>query len=416
MSNSSSEFKPYVAPVGVMGLFNDVTSLVNASRKMRDAGYTKWEAHSSFPIHGLDKDAGIKPTILPWIVLCCGIFGALLGFTMQYWMNAYDYQYIISGKPFNSLPASVPVIFETTILFSAFGAFFGMLALNGFPRWSNPLFRVPEFKDITGDRFAIVVDVDDPLYEIKGEFLAEIGAAQVINVPADPTSDRFPVILHGAGALMTLAALIPIVMIVRARYTTSDQPRIHLVPDMDFQWVNKGQTASGSYASEKGTFPNLKLQGPSKTASFDNTSGRAIFEDGRAMRKAVDGTVAVGSMADDALKVFRTGDTYRNDLPMELTADLMDLGQTKYDIYCAPCHGSVGKGDGPVQIRAKALGGWVDAKNLHDDSTRAMTTGQLYEAMTDGIRTMASYKSQLTPKERWAVVAYIRALQSTTEK
>ncbi|MCP5020544.1 MAG: DUF3341 domain-containing protein, partial [bacterium] len=316
MSNSSSEFKPYVAPVGVMGLFDDVTSLVNASRKMRDAGYTKWEAHSSFPIHGLDKEAGIKPTILPWIVLCCGIFGALLGFTMQYWMNAYDYQYIISGKPFNSLPASVPVIFETTILFSAFGAFFGMLALNGFPRWSNPLFRVPEFKDITGDRFAIVVDVDDPLYEIRGEFLAEIGAAQVINVPADPTSDRFPVILHGAGALMTLAALIPIVMIVRARYTTSDQPRIHLVPDMDFQWVNKGQTAN------------------------------SVFEDGRAMRKAVDGTVAVGSMADDSLKIFRTGDTYRNDLPMELTADLLDLGQTKYDIYCAPCHGSVGEGDG----------------------------------------------------------------------
>ncbi|MCP5022694.1 MAG: cytochrome c, partial [bacterium] len=116
------------------------------------------------------------------------------------------------------------------------------------------------------------------------------------------------------------------------------------------------------------------------------------------------------------LKIFRTGDTYRNDLPMELTADLLDLGQTKYDIYCAPCHGSVGEGDGPVQVRAKALGGWVDAKNLHDPSTREMTTGQLYEAITDGIRTMASYKSQLTPEERWAVVAYIRALQSTTEK
>ncbi len=136
------------------------------------------------------------------------------------------------------------------------------------------------------------------------------------------------------------------------------------------------------------------------------------------MRKAVEGTVAVGSMADDALRVFKTGEVYRQGLPMELTADLLDLGQTKFEIYCAPCHGSAGKGDGPVHLRAATLGEgtWAAPTDLHSDSTRAMTTGQLYEAMTDGIRNMPSYKSQLTPKERWAVVAYTRALQSTTEK
>jgi hypothetical protein len=109
---------------------------------------------------------------------------------MQYWMNAYDYQYIISGKPFFSLPANIPVAFEMTILFSAFGAFFGMHILNGFPRWSNPLFRVPEFKRITGDRFAIVIDQKDPKFDAKGSFLNEIGAAQVLPVPADPSPAR----------------------------------------------------------------------------------------------------------------------------------------------------------------------------------------------------------------------------------
>ncbi|MDF1836852.1 MAG: DUF3341 domain-containing protein, partial [Planctomycetota bacterium] len=366
MSNSSSDQNQYVPPVGVMGLFDDVDSLVNASRKMRDAGYTKWEAHSSFPIHGLDKAAGIKPTILPWIVLVCGLTGTTCAMIMQYWMNAYDYKYIISGKPFFSLPANIPVAFEMTILFSAFGAFFGMLILNGFPRWSNPLFRVPEFKDITGDRFAIVVDSTDPKYDEKGSFLGDVGAAKVLPVPADPTRASLPLGIHGAGLIMTMVALIPIVLILRARYTTSTQPRIHLVHDMDFQWFNKGQTASGNFASEKGIFPHLKVMKPAKSdVQFDNTAGKAIFADGRAMRKEVEGTVAVGSMADDALKVFKTGDEYHTGLPMDLTPDLLDLGQTKFKIYCAPCHGMGGKGDGPVNVRALSLDeGWIAAADL----------------------------------------------------
>ncbi len=421
MSNSSSDQNQYVPPVGVMGLFDDVDTLVNASRKMRDAGYTKWEAHSSFPIHGLDKQAGIKPTVLPWIVLCCGIFGTICAFVMQYYMNAYDYKYIISGKPFNSIPANIPVAFEMTILFSAFGAFFGMLILNGFPRWSNPLFRVPEFKAITDNRFAIVIDVDDPLYEIRGEFLSEIGAAQVINVPADTTRESLPIAIHGAGVILTLVAIIPVVLILRARHTTSEQPRIHLVPDMDYQWSNKGQTASGNFADEKGVFPHLKVMGPAhQEVDLDHTAGTAIFADGRAMRKDVEGTVAVGSMADDALKVFKNGDAYITGLPEEVKLDqaLLDLGQQKFKVFCAPCHGMGGLGDGPVHERAAALGEgtWVQPTNLQGETTRAMTTGQIFEAMTDGIRNMASYKAQLTPEERWAVVAYIRALQNTSEK
>ncbi|MFT5199675.1 MAG: hypothetical protein ACI87O_002346, partial [Planctomycetota bacterium] len=365
MSNSSSDQDQHVPPVAVMGIFNDVDTLVKASRRMRDAGYTKWEAHSSFPIHGLDKAAGIKPSILPWIVLCCGLIGTTCAFSMQYFMNAYDYKYIISGKPFNSLPASIPVMFEMTILFSAFGAFFGMLILNKFPRWSNPLFRVPEFQRITSDRFAIVVDAKDPLYEGKGAFLNEIGAAQVVEVPADTTRDRLPLGIHATGAILTMIAVIPFVLILRARYTTSEQPRIHVVPDMDFQWVNKGQTASGNYAEKKGIFPHLKnhkivrevqtfVRG--KEINLDSTAGQPIFADGRAMRKEVEGTVAVGSMADDAFRVFKTGDVYETGLPMELTEDLLNLGQHKFQVFCAPCHGMGGMGDGPVNQRALSLG------------------------------------------------------------
>ncbi|MEZ5974892.1 MAG: DUF3341 domain-containing protein [Planctomycetota bacterium] len=71
-------------------------------------------------MHGLDEAAGIKPTVLPWIVLACGLTGTSCAILMQWWMNAHDYAYIISGKPFFSLPANIPVAFEMTILFSAF--------------------------------------------------------------------------------------------------------------------------------------------------------------------------------------------------------------------------------------------------------------------------------------------------------
>jgi mono/diheme cytochrome c family protein len=239
-------------------------------------------------------------------------------------------------------------------------------------------------------------------------------------VPADTTPDRLPLGIHATGAILTMIAVIPIVLILRARYTTSEQPRIHVVPDMDFQWVNKGQTASGNYAERKGIFPHLKIPRFDKgqTPNIDSSAGQPIFADGRAMRKEVEGTVAVGSMADDAFKVFKTGDVYETGLPMELTEDLLNLGQHKFQVFCAPCHGMGGMGDGPVNQRALSLGEgtWVTAKNLQDAPAKAMTTGQLYEIITNGVSTMASYKAQLSPKERWAVVSYIRALQSTSDK
>ena len=384
-SNSAQE----AGPAGVLALFDDVDGLMNASRRMRDAGFTKWEAHAPFPVHGLDEAAGIKPSILPWICLVCGLLGTATAVLMQWWMNAYDYPFLISGKPYFSLTANIPVAFEMTILFAAFAAFFGMLGLNGFPRWSNPLFRVPEFARITADRFAIVVDSADPNFNPNGAFLKEIGASQVITVPADDSPKNFPIWIHIVGGLATCAALIPIALIIRARYITTDSPPIHLVPDMDFQWKNKAQTSS------------------------------AFFEDGQSMRKPVEGTVSVGTIIDPNLLSWTEGETttqvgeltFRTDFPLPLTDELLDMGQELYAIHCAPCHGAGGFGDGPINKRAMELGGgWIPASNLHDKTE--LSTGQLYDAITNGVRgNMMPYATALDAEERWAVVAYIRALQ-----
>ncbi len=110
-------------------------------RKTRAAGYKVWDVHSPFPIHGIDAVIGIRPTILPWLVLCGGLTGLCTGLGLQWFCNAYDYQLLVSGKPYFSLPANIPIIFECTVLFSALTTVFGMLGLNRLPLLYNPLFK-----------------------------------------------------------------------------------------------------------------------------------------------------------------------------------------------------------------------------------------------------------------------------------
>ncbi|MGI9013725.1 MAG: DUF3341 domain-containing protein [Phycisphaerales bacterium] len=161
---------------GLLAEFDNPGALMHAAEKVRDAGYTKWDCHTPFPVHGLDKSMGIRMTKLPIFVFFCGLTGATLGVALQWFTNASDltlyapmevvgYPYPISGKPLWSLPANIPVIFELTILLSAFGAVFGMLGLNGLPRLYHPLFTSARFRRVTNDRFFIVIETADGRFD-----------------------------------------------------------------------------------------------------------------------------------------------------------------------------------------------------------------------------------------------------------
>ncbi|MCA9007967.1 MAG: DUF3341 domain-containing protein, partial [Planctomycetaceae bacterium] len=141
--------------LGLLAEFDDPHALIEASKKVRDAGYSKWDTHTPFPVHGIDEAMGIKWTILPWIVACCGLTGGTIAVGMQYWMNAVDYPFLISGKPLFSIPACIPITFELSVLLSAFGAFLGMLGLNQLPKLYNPMFKSQAFRRVTNDRFFI---------------------------------------------------------------------------------------------------------------------------------------------------------------------------------------------------------------------------------------------------------------------
>lgn len=151
--------------IALMAEFRDVDSVMNAARRVRDAGYTVWDVHTPFPIHGIDKAMGLRPTILPWLVLGGGLTGMVAGLGLTIWTMGYDYPFLISGKPYNSLPAWIPVVFELTILFSALTAVFGMLGLNKLPMLYNPLLCNERFRRVTDDRFFVLIDCNDPKFD-----------------------------------------------------------------------------------------------------------------------------------------------------------------------------------------------------------------------------------------------------------
>jgi hypothetical protein len=172
---------------GIMVEFDSASALVEAVTKTRDQGFKKWDVHTPFPIHGMDEAMGIKGTQLPFIVLACGLTGLGLAVLMQWWMNAVDYPFVISGKPLFGIPANVPIMFELTVLLSAFGCFFGMWGLNGMPKLYHPLFKSARFRRATQDRFFIVVEASDPKFEAGATraFLDSLGGLSIEEIGDD---------------------------------------------------------------------------------------------------------------------------------------------------------------------------------------------------------------------------------------
>lgn len=169
---------------GYLAQFDDEESLIHAAEKVRDAGFTAWDCHTPYPVHGMDKAMGIRRTVLPLLTFGAGLTGVVAAIAMQYWMNTIDYPYIISGKPLFSWPANIPVTFEIMVLFSAFTTVFGMLAMNGLPKLHNPLFSSVRFRRVTDDKFFIAIEATDPRFseEKTREFLASLKPSAIEKV------------------------------------------------------------------------------------------------------------------------------------------------------------------------------------------------------------------------------------------
>ncbi len=169
---------------GLLAEFDDPRALMHACAKVRDAGFESWDAHTPFPIHGLDKAMGLGKSWVSAFVLVLGLGGAAVGMLMQWWVATQGYALVISGKPLFSWPAFVPVTFECGVLGGALGAVGGFLYLARLPRHHHGLFASDRFARVTDDTFFISIEADDPRFDAEGtaSFLSQIGARQVETV------------------------------------------------------------------------------------------------------------------------------------------------------------------------------------------------------------------------------------------
>jgi hypothetical protein len=154
-------------PALYLARYNTPGECMHAAEKLRDAGYTKFDAHTPFPVHGMDAAMGLEDSKLGWIVLPAGTAGLTLAFTMMWWMNGVDYPIVIGGKPPFSLPSMIPIMFELTVLFSCLTAVFGMFHLNKIPRHHHPIFNSEHFHAASDDKFFISVEAEDPKFNLE---------------------------------------------------------------------------------------------------------------------------------------------------------------------------------------------------------------------------------------------------------
>ncbi len=154
-------------PLLYLAEYETTSDVMHAAEKVRDAGYAKWDVHTPFPVHGMDKAMGLRDSAVGWIVLVMGLTGCLSAFLLIWWTNGIDYPIIIGGKPGFSIPSMIPVMFELTILLSAFGAVFGMLGINQLPKHHHPVFYSERFERGSDDRFFISVEASDPAFDLE---------------------------------------------------------------------------------------------------------------------------------------------------------------------------------------------------------------------------------------------------------
>jgi hypothetical protein len=169
---------------GLMAEFESPQALLAAAEATRKAGYTKTDAHSPFPIHGMEEALGIKERAVAPIVLAGGLAGCLGGYGLEYWTQVIDFPMNIGGRPYHSWVSFIPPAFETTILFGAFAAVFGMLALNGLPQPYHPVFNNPRFDRASQDAYFLVIETADPKFDAAAtrQFLNSLQPREVVDV------------------------------------------------------------------------------------------------------------------------------------------------------------------------------------------------------------------------------------------
>ncbi len=357
---------------GITALFKSPDEIISAANKIAEAGYTKFDVNTPYPVHGMDDAMKLKPSRLGFITLVFGLSGAVIALLFMYWTMSVDYPMVIGGKPFFALPAFIPVTFEVTVLLATVMTVISMLAIFfGLPRNSHPLHDTNYMKKVSNDHYGIVIESGDPKFdELKmKEFLGTLNpvSIELVHYPVEEG-----LVIFQPKFLMFL--LLTVIVVSGGTYFLLNK-LMYMTP---FDWMMEQD----------------KLI-PQKSS--------VLFEDGYGMRKPVEGSVARGFIPYPFMGEDNPKEVLMN--PFIPTKENIELGKKKYLTYCSPCHGDFGDGD------SRLRGQFPNPPTLHSSRGREFSDGMIYHIITNGQNIMPSYASQITRDERWAIVNYIRVLQ-----
>lgn len=169
---------------GLIAAFDTTPEIYQACEQVRDAGYTRWDALTPFPVHGLDYAMGVRRSKVPRFSLAGGILGFCTGMSFIAWLGLSEYPLVVGGKPYFSPMFAFPVSYELTILFTAFATIGGMFFLNKLPMHYHPLMKAPQFVRALDDRFYIVIEAKDPKFNAAAtrSLLEQAGGKDIVEI------------------------------------------------------------------------------------------------------------------------------------------------------------------------------------------------------------------------------------------
>jgi mono/diheme cytochrome c family protein len=332
-------------------------------------------------VHGLDQALGWLPSRLTAACLTCGVVGVLVAVWFQFWTSAVDWPLNVGGRPWNSWPAFVPVIFEMMVLLAGFGVVFAFLAVSRLFPGKQAVIPCP---GVTHDRFVLVIDNRAAVGEVARQLCRANHAVEILERDeSELKATRRPVAFRRWNVMLAALLLLSVAL----------------------NWL----LASDSRYRGTELLPNM-VHSP----SYSSFSKNPHLPAGATLQPPVPGTISRGqkpfhftASPEDAVRAGK-------ELTSPMAADdpnVATIGKKLFENNCLMCHGSGGGGDGPLAAKA------VPTVSLLTDKTRGMKDGQLFHVLTLGQgQNMASYAAQLSEHERWLVIGHIRNLQKQGEK
>lgn len=364
---------------GLAALYNTPNEIIEAAAVVAGKGYEKFDVYTPYPLHGMDDAMALGKPKIGFLAFTFGFIGTCSALLMIGWMMGINYPNIIGGKPFFALPSSIPITFELTVLLTGIATVLGLLILfSKMPKLNSPLNDTEFMNNVSSDKYGIVIRTDDDKFTedtVKNLYLST-GAydVQEIYYRESNLTTKTPIFEKKfIGAIIGTAVITAVVSYFTINYVLYD------IQPFDWMWMQ------------------ARINSQSKSDFFPNKSG---------MRPPVNGTVAKGflpyeykGMPDSSVKLLAN--------PLAVSKSVLERGQDRFNIYCSPCHGYFGEGDG----RMKGL--FPKPPTLHSVKVSEWADGNIYHVITNGQNVMPSYAEQVSRDDRWAIIHYIRALQKS---